>query len=280
VPRPRPPKRLPTPKSKNARANRSRVVLLAVAAGAIAIFAGGPHKALAIVTATPAPSATTAPFATHLAPNATLLPPESSLFFVLDETINSKNSKAGSMVRAHLREPLVIDGVTVAAKNAPVQIEVVQTRGAQMGNVAGSVEIYFEPFTLANGKQLPLHTPTAHIDPHMSTGQYNTRALGDTAADIFIPYHYMYHILRKGQQVDLRPGTVIRARTAAAIAVNNGAISLATPAPFTYSVDKPHADFAPVPLATPRDNPLPAPKATASPSPSPSPSPATTPSPH
>lgn len=260
----------PTTKNRSARAS-SRAFPTILVVAVIVLPALCPTPALSIVTTTPAPTASATPFL--LPPNAAVLPLQSSLFFVLDEPINSRTSASGSYVRAHLRDALVVHGVTVAPKGAPVEIEVVRAERAQMGNVNGSVHIYFQSFTLADGKKLALSTPTALIDPHMSTGQYNTRALGDTVGDIFIPYHVMYHYLRKGQEVDLRPGTVIRARTAETVAVAHGAVVLQAPAPFTYTLDAPHSAFDPVPLATPRENPIPPPKASPSPSPVPSPSP-------
>jgi hypothetical protein len=256
---------------------RGALLILAAAGLSLAIF-GGAGPALAIQTSgSPRPSTVAAPTPQPLPANATELPLDSSLFFVLDGTIASNSSKAGSFVRAHLRDPIVLDGVTIARKGAPVQIEVVQAEGAQIGNVDGSVEIYFEPLTLSDGKTLTLNTPTEHIDPHMSSGQANTRGITDTVGDIFVPYHALYHMLRKGQQVVLRPGTVLRARTAENLALLGGSVELATPPPFSYSSDKPQSHFAPVPLATPRDNPFSTPKP--SPTASPSPIPTTTPSP-
>lgn len=271
--------RPPKPKSVSALANRSHLALmiLAAAGALLAAAAGDPLRADAIVVTTPTPAATAtpipAPAASPLTANSTVLPLESSLFFVLDETISSHNSKGGTYVRAHLRDPLVVNGVTVAQKGAAVQIEVVHATGAQMGNVDGEVEIYFEPLALSDGKKLTLNTPTAHINPHMSSGQYNTQAVEDTVGDIFVPYHYMYHMLRKGHDVDLRPGTVIRARTAESIAINHGTIVLATPRPFDYSADTPHSDFSPMPFATPRENPTVPPKSTPKPTPPPTPTP-------
>src|SRR5947199_9744997 len=92
------------------------------------------------------------------------LPNNSSLFFVLDGDVSS-HSQEGTLVRAHLRDPLVVGGVTAAPAGAPVAIRITHSSGAQMANVDGSVDIYFEPLTLANGAALPLLTPTAHIDP-------------------------------------------------------------------------------------------------------------------
>jgi hypothetical protein len=202
--------------------------------------------------------------------NATELPLDSSLFFVLDGTISSR-LKPGTVVRAHLREPLVVNGTTVASAGTPVDIEVYQTTPAHMGNEDGSVDIYFEPMHLADGKDLPLTTPTAHIDPHVSVGQYNTRAVTDTIGDIFIPGHYIYHILRKGRDVVLGPGTVLRARTGASITVRDRAVVLATPQPFVTTSDTPAPVFIPAPMYTPPGFVPPTPK------PSPSAKPTSTP---
>jgi hypothetical protein len=193
-------------------------------------------------------------------PNATVLPLSSSLFFVLDDTISSR-AKAGSVVRAHLREPIVLRGVTIARAGTPVNIVLTQTSGAQAGNVDGFVEMYFDALTLASGKTLPLTTPSAHITPHMSAGQASTRDITDTVGDIFIPGHYIYHILRKGADVTLRPGTIIRARTAATVRLEHrGAVAISTPAPFSSSNDAPAAGFMPAPFATPPGFHAPTPK--------------------
>ena len=189
--------------------------------------------------------------AVHAAGNsAATLPLDSSLFFVLDETISSR-SKAGTVVRAHLKNAIVLDGVVAAQAGAPVEIEITQTSSAKSGNIDGSAEIYFKPFTLADGKILPLITPTSHLDPHMSAGQASTQGVTDTVGDIFIPYHIFYHIFRKGSDITLKPGTLIRARTAAIVAVSRGVIAVTTPAPFTTLIEKPHPAFVPAPLATP-----------------------------
>ncbi len=198
------------------------------------------------------------------------MPLNSSLFFVLDQTINSHSTKPGTVVRAHLRDPLIVGGVTVAPAGTPVDIEVVQTSPAQMANVNGSVTINFEPLTLPGGQVLPLYTPTSHIDPHMTAGQVSTKSIADTAADIVVPYYYIYSVVRKGADVDLRPGTVIRARTAATLKTSpGGAVVIATPPPFTFTLVRPHALFSPEPFATARGfhppTPKPSPSASASP---------------
>jgi hypothetical protein len=189
---------------------------------------------------------------------------------VLDDTISSR-SKAGSVAHAHLRDPIVLNNTTVARAGTPVDIVITQTSAAQAGNVDGFVEIYFQALPLASGKMLPLTTPSAHINPHMSAGQASTRGITDTVGDIFIPGHYIYHIFRKGSDVTLRPGTIIRARTAATLHVAKGVVAVSTPPPFSTSLDTPHPAFVPAPLATPPGFHAPTPK------PSPSVRPTTTP---
>lgn len=193
-----------------------------------------------------------------------MLPLDSSLFFILDDTISSR-LKAGTIVRAHLRDPIILDGKTVARAGSLVEIEVYEVTPAAAANQDGSVDIYFKPFSLENGKSIPLTTPTAHIDPHMSVGQYNTRATVDTIGDIFIPGHYLYHMLRKGRDVTLGPGTMLRARTAASVmVVRNGALAIATPQPFLTVKDTPHPAFSPAPMYTPPGFHLATPKPTPS----------------
>lgn len=200
------------------------------------------------------------------------LPLGTSLFFVLDGTIDSQNAKPGSTVRAHLRSPLVVGGRTVAPAGTPALIRITQVQPAKMANENGSVDIYFEPLVLPGGTQVPLITPTGHIDPHLSAGQANTRGVTDTVGDILIPYHYVYHVLRKGLAVDLRPGTVIRARTGATLRIKDGVVAVSTPPPFIMAPDTPHPAFSPAPLYTPPGFRLPTPKPTPTVTPVPRPS--------
>jgi hypothetical protein len=234
---------------KKRRANRAGILALAAACTAAAVGAG-PQQARAIVVPTPPPASrpTSTPTGT---PNSTILPLDSSLFFVLDDAISSR-LKAGTDVRAHLRDAVVLQGRTVIPAGTPVQIEVYGVTPPHMGNEDGSVDIYFKPLMLPDGKSIPLTTPTGHIDPHVSVGQYNTRAAVDTVGDIFIPGHYIYHMLRKGRDVTLGAGTVLRARTGASIMLaHNGAVVIATPQPFLTITDTPHPAFSPAPLITP-----------------------------
>jgi hypothetical protein len=209
--------------------------------------------ARAIVVPTPPPPPRNEPVTdTNLTtPNSVVLPLNSSLFFVLDDTISS-HEKAGTAVRAHLRDPIVLGGQTIARAGTPVTIAVTQASPAQVGNVDGFVEMYFEALTLASGKVLPLTTPTALVNPRVTAGQSSTRDITDTVGDIFIPGHFLYHMLRKGSDITLRPGTIIRARTAATLRVaRGGVVAVSTPPPFASSLDTPHPGFDPAPFATP-----------------------------
>lgn len=260
-------------KSKRKRlANPARAGILALAAAcAAAGFGAGPQPARAIVVPTPEPPPRVAPSATPTGtPKSSVLPLDSSLFFVLDDTISS-HSKPGTIAHAHLRDPIVLDGITVAPAGSQVAIEITQAQGAQVGGVDGTVEIYFQSLPLAGNVSLPLSTPTARINPHMSAGQQSTQGIEDTVGDIFIPGHLLYHMLRKGGDVTLRPGTVIRARTAATVRVSRGVVAIATPAPFVTTDDTPQPAFSVAPMYTPPGYHAPTPKPSPSVSPKPTP---------
>lgn len=246
------PQLLPNSNKRKKPANSRRIsALVLAAASAAAAFVVPFAPAQAIVRPTPEPPPRGVPTALPTGtPNSSVLPLNSSLFFILDETISS-HTKPGTIVRAHLRDPIVLDHQTVAAAGAPVEIEVTQSAAAQAGNVDGTVEIFFRNLKLAQGRDLPLITPTARINPHMSAGAESTRGVTDTIGDIFIPGHMLYHIFRKGSDVTLRPGTVMRARTAATLSVARGGVAIATPAPFVTNADKPHPSFSAAPIATP-----------------------------
>jgi len=244
------------------------LALTALCAAATAIGAG-PKTALAVVTtSTPSP----APFGERPSAAATpdksakVLPIDSSVFFVLDSAVSSKGEK-GRTVRAHLRDAIVLNGVTLAAAGAPIEISVIDVRRALMGNVDGWVEVEIHPLRLANGQMLPLRLPSSHIDRYISVGQASTQETEDTIGDIFVPYHVLYHALRKGSDVTLGPGTVLRARTVASVTMAGKAVVITTPPPFSSTNDKPYAEFSPAPMFTPRGFVPPTPKASPSPTP-------------
>jgi hypothetical protein len=187
-----------------------------------------------------------------------VLPLGSSLFFVLDDRLSSKYNRTGDAVRAHLRDALVLNGTTVAAAGAPLIIKIDDVHGAKAPDEDGSLDVYFQPLTLSNGSALPLHTPTSHLSIRVSAGEASTAGIADTLKDIFIPYHYLYRAFRKGAELELGPGTLLRARTGATIdASKAGVISLIAAPPVATSVDTPHADYKPMPLSSPPPKPPP-----------------------
>lgn len=252
----------PSSKSKRKKpANpiRAGIPVMAAACAAVALAgAWTPARAIPVPTPPPESRSTSAP---ALNPAADVLPDNSSLFFVLDGTIGS-HSKPGTAVTAHLRDPIILRGRTIAPAGTQVEIQVTQSSPAQAGNVDGWVDVYFHALRLPSGQMLPLITPSAHIDPHMTAGQASTRAVTDTVGDIFIPGHVLYHMLRKGADVTLRPGTIVRARTAAVLTFAHGTVAISTPPPFVTTLDTPHPDFVPAPVFTPPGFHPPTPKPT------------------
>ncbi len=209
--------------------------------------------------------------------NAPTLPFGSPIYFVLDDRVSSASTAGGSIIRMHLRSPLVVNGVTLAPAGAPDTLEVVSTRKPASGDVAGVVQIHINPLALP-GRPAPLPIRAVHeyLTIEMTAGQESTRATADTIEDIFIPYHLLYHALRPGRQFVLPPGSILRAETAATIdARNRSNVVLATPQPFISTYDAPHSDITPAPFYTvpPTAHPLPRGRPTLPPTPPPSPSP-------
>ncbi len=225
------------------------------------------------------PSPTTAP--------ANVLPLDSSLLLVTDEPISSKSSKAGQLVRAHLKKAIVISGRVVAPAGTPEEIKIVDVSPSDILDVYGFVDIYFEPLQLPDGRTLPLRAPVARLSPRVTAGHESTVEAEDTVGDIFVPYYSIWQILRKGKNFVLSPGSELPARTEATITAQpNGSIAIVTPQPLSPRVEVPISAFPVVPVATPfgpaaeeghrrghgpPPSPSPAPSATTAPSPSPSP---------
>ncbi len=235
--------------------------------------------ARALPVPTPPPplprSATATPSAPPLGP---VLPYGSPIFFVLDDKVNSGTTAPGTVVHMHLRAPLVLDGTTLAPAGAPATFTVVNTSKAQTGDVDGAIQIHLDPFAIEDGKlTLPIRAYHEYLTVEMTAGQLSTRGATDEIADVFVPYHSIYHALRKGRQMVLPQGSVLRAETDATLnATDPKAPTISTPPPFVSTFDAPHADLTPAPFYTPnpiRPHPLPKGKATLPPRP-PSPSPA------
>jgi hypothetical protein len=202
---------------------------------------------------------------------------DSSVIFVLDGSISSVASKKNDLVRAHLKDALTLEGTTVAPAGTPVEVKILDAQGAQSGDVYGYVDIYFLPMRLPDGRELPLRAPTSHLTINVTAGHASTVGVEDTVGDIFIPFHVLYHVFRKGRNFVLDPGSEIRARTEATIKVTpNGTIAVTTPVPVVIGGGTPHPAFSAMPFATPGEKFMPhqaTPKPSPAPTPSPSPSP-------
>jgi len=229
---------------------------------------------------TPAPgaSATASP---SPPPSANVLPFDSTLLFVLDDPISSKASQKGQIVRAHLKDPLVVGGHVLAPAGTPAKIRIVAVSAADIGDVYGFVDVFFEPLELPDGRSLPLRAPVARLAPHVSAGHESTVELEDTIEDQVIPYHILYHIFRKGKNFVLGAGSQVPAQTEATLtAMPNGSVAIATPPPLAQHLEIPKPTFPVLPMATPfgpnggqRHGKTPPPLPTPSPTPTPSPSP-------
>jgi hypothetical protein len=230
----------------------------------------GATRAGAYPIITPQPGKTSTP--SPMPKSSGTIPYGSLLAFTLDEPISSNGSHQGQIVRAHLKETLVLDGRTIAPEGTPVQIRIINAVPASNPDIYGYVDVYFEPLQLPGGQTVPLQPPTSHLTVNVSAGHASTVAVEDTIGDIFIPGHILYHIFRKGRNLVMEPGAVIRARTQATIALaRNGAVAVTTPAPVVVNDENPASTFRAVPIATPAPTiePLPRGKTTLPPKPTP-----------
>jgi hypothetical protein len=180
------------------------------------------------------------------------LPFDSGLLFVTDDPISSKSSKPGENVKVHLKSDLVVGGHVIAPAGTPGEIRIVAVSHADIGDVYGFVDIFFEPLRLPDGRMLPLRAPVARLAPHVTAGHESTVELEDTVEDQVIPFHWLYHILRKGKNFVLNPGSEIPARTEATItALPNGTVAIRTPLPPVTNLTVPNPSFPVEPVATP-----------------------------
>ena len=252
-------------------------LLVTLGAGSVGAYPTSP---------TPAPTASASP--TPLPPG-NVLPFDSNLVFILDDPISSKSSRAGQYVAAHLKDPLAIDGRVVAPASSPAKIRIVAVSAADIGDVYGFVDIFFEPLALPDGRSLPLRAPVARLEPNVSAGHQSTVAMEDTIEDQVIPYHFLYHIFRKGKNFVLDAGSEVPAHTEATLtALPNGTIAIQTPRPPAQNLRVPKPTFPVEPAATPfapgtgersRKTPPPVPTPTATPVAVPTPTPWPTPEP-
>jgi hypothetical protein len=219
-------------------------------------------------------------------PTGAVLPYDSSLFFVLDDTLSSGSAVPGQIVRVHLRDPLVLRGVTVAPAGTPAAIKVADVQPAKAGDEYGFIDIYFMPMTLPNGQEVPLRAPQSHLNVNVSAGHESTVDLESMAEDIVFPAAILLQVFRKGKNFTLHPGAAVRAKAEATISVNDrGVVAVQTPSPMSLPADAPAADFSKMKFAQPWASPprnghaTPEPTATPAATPSPTTAPTTAPSP-
>ncbi len=152
---------------QSARANLRRLgIRLSLCAGVLAIVGVGVAAAYPMPPP-PTPKATPSP---SPLPTGNVLPFDSTLLFVLDDPISSRSSKAGQLVRAHLKDAIVVAGRTVAPAGTPAQIRIVDVSPSDIADTYGFVDIFFEPMTLPDGRALPLRAPVARLEPRVSSG--------------------------------------------------------------------------------------------------------------
>ena len=260
---PQPQLKLP---KKSAQASVVGVAIATIAT--LTMLVGGGNAGAVPVARTPAPSVSPGATATP----SDVLPYNGSLLFVLDGTLSSASSKKGDEIRVHLRDPLILNGKTLAPAGTPGRIRVVNVQGAKSGDVYGYVEIFFEPITLADGKVLPLRAPANRLTVNVSAGHEATVGIEDTVTDIFIPYAPLWQAFRKGKNFTLQPGAEIRARSLAEVRVTpEGAVAVSTPLPIILPASTPHPSFSALPMVTPAGWKPHTPKPSATPSASPGP---------
>lgn len=253
---------------------------MAVGAAFAALIAlGGGSVAAYPVAPTPVPSASSSPTP---APSGNVLPFDSTVSVVLDQSISSSSSHAGDLIAAHLKDALAVSGHVVAPAGTPVKIRVIAASPADIGDVYGFVDVFFEPMVLPDGRSLPLRAPVARLEPHVSSGHESTVEWEDTIEDQVIPYHFLYHIFRKGKNFVLKPGSELPARTEATLKLlPNGTMAIQTPRPLAQDLQIPKSTFPTQPPATPfgpsesKSRKTPAPVTTPSPTPWPTPQPPT-----
>jgi hypothetical protein len=232
------------------------------------------------VTPTPAPTASSSP---SPPPSGNTLPFDSNLTVVLDDALSSSTSRAGQVISAHLKDAISVGGQVVAPSGTPVKIRIVSASAADIGDVYGFVDVFFEPMTLPDGRLLPLRAPVARLEPHVSAGHESTVEWEDTIEDQVVPYHFLYHIFRKGKNFVLKAGSELPARTEATVTVlKNGTVAIETPRPLAEDLQMPKATFPTQVPATPfgpagetKSRKTPSPVTTPSPTPWPTPEPPT-----
>jgi hypothetical protein len=142
--------------------------------------------------------------------------------------------------------------------------------------------------TLPGRGSLPVTPLHEFVNIDRTAGHDSTGTLADEAVEVFVPLYSIAKVFRKGRELTLPRGSIVRARTDASIDASSVQhVIIATPAPYQLETDVPHAVFTPIPLYTAspsmlnpprhsRAKPTPTPEATATPTVAPSPAPTAT----
>jgi len=103
---------------------------------------------------------------------ALVVPANTAIYVRLQQSISSATAQPGQNFSAELDEPLVVEGLTLAPKGAPVTGKIVAARESGHLNNSGYLRITLSSITL-NGKTVPLQTNSVFV----SGGSYKKRNL-------------------------------------------------------------------------------------------------------
>jgi hypothetical protein len=252
-------------------ARRVRVAALALAI----LMGGGPwlcaraSRATEIPQVQPgAPPASATPQPTPIGP---VLPQGSVVELTLDREVKSGSVKPGASVTLHVKEPVIVNGVTVADQSSWTTVHVVAAHGAGIAMADGDMQIQIDPLPLLTGGTLPLRLTHELLSVNHTAGELATQDTMDMAGMLLFPPYLIFRVLRKGQNVDLPAGSTVRVFTSAAIDAHNpNAVVVAAPHPLVVNNDPVHSEYSPAPFVT---APTPTPRRTPTPKPSPTPAP-------
>lgn len=185
--------------------------------------------------------------------------------------MSSGKSQAGQVVHMHLQSALIVNNVTLAPEGTPATLTIISIHRAAASDNDGSVQIFIQPLSLPGVGMLPIRAHREYLTVEHTGGQLSTRDTTDTITDIFVPGAAFYNILRKGHEIVLPVGSVLRALTGATVdAGNPQAVAIIPPPPMVKNFDVPHSDLTAAPFYTPLPPP---PKATPKPRPTKVPTP-------
>ena len=231
------------------------VLVLALGEGRTCFAIETPQTPRPASRPSPSPSASPTPF------NGMVLPQGSEITLVLTNEVTSAGVHDGSTVPMHLKNAIVVNGVTVADAGTQTTLRVIKVNHAAVGQVDASMQIALDPLPLKTGGALPIRLSRELLAINHSAGEESTQELADAATMVFFPPLLLRHMIQKGKDVSLPAGTPIRAYTMAAVdGRDRSAVIVATPKPLIMNADAVHSEYLPRPLSRrlPRPRGLPA----------------------